>query len=70
MKLNKEQIHILNVLAKADFNKAEYVLEYVNKLFGTEYYWMNKRVAYSDDMSSTVAKLATSHDAWANAEDK
>lgn len=70
MKLNKEQIHILNVLAKADFNKWECALEYINKEYGTEYYWMNKRVAYSDDMSSTVAKLATSHDAWANAEDK
>nr|DAW17008.1 MAG TPA: hypothetical protein [Caudoviricetes sp.] len=69
MKLNKEQVHTLNTLAKVDFDKAEYALEYVNKLFGTEYYWMNKRVVYSDDMSSIHAKLATSHDAWANAEE-
>lgn len=68
-KMNKEQIHTINAMAKVDFEKAKAMLEGINLVLGTEYDFLNKRVTYFDDTSSVAKKFATAHDAWANAED-
>lgn len=60
-KINKEQIHTINAIAKDDFERAKAMLEGINLVLGTEYDFLCGRVCYTDD--------GFIHDAWANAED-
>lgn len=69
MKLNKNQVHILNTIAKVDFEKANLMLNTVNLLFETSYGWLNNRVTRFDDCSSVSAMYATAHDVWAETEE-
>ncbi len=59
--MKKEVVSQLNTLAKFDFKKAQAMLEGINLVLSTEYYWLNKRVVFDDPKGH-------SHDAWACAE--
>ena len=65
--MTKTQISKLNTIATQDFEKAKAMLEGINMILGTEYGWLNKRVVFFDDTSSTARKYATAHDAYAYA---
>ena len=65
--MTKTQISKLNIIATQDFEKAKAMLEGINMILGTEYGWLNKRVVFFDDTSSTARKYATAHDAYAYA---
>lgn len=65
--MTKTQISKLNTIATQDFEKAKVMLEGINMILGTEYGWLNKRVVFFDDTSSTARKYATAHDAYAYA---
>ena len=67
MKMTRTQISKLNAIATQDFEKAKAMLEGINMILGTEYGWLNKRVVFFDDTSSTARKYATAHDAYAYA---
>lgn len=62
--MTKTQISKLNTIATQDFEKAKAMLEGINMISGTEYGWLNKRVVFFDDTSSTARKYATAHDAY------
>ena len=65
--MTKTQISKLNTIATQDFEKAKAMLEGINMILGTEYGWLNKRVVFFDDTSSTARKYATAHGAYAYA---
>ena len=68
MKMNKEMIDNLNNMAIENFEKAQAMLDGINMVLNTEYGWLNRRVVFFDDTSSTARKYATAHDAYAWAE--
>lgn len=61
--MTKKMISDINTIAQEDFEKAKAMLEGINMVLGTEYGWLNKRVVFFDDTSSTARKYATAHDA-------
>ena len=67
MNLTIETIGVLNRTATEDFGKAKAMLDGINMVLGTEYEFLNKRVVFFDDISSTARKYATAHDAMAYA---
>ena len=58
----------LNDMAIETFEKAQAMLDGINMVLNTEYGWLNRRVVFFDDTSSTARKYATAHDAYAWAE--
>lgn len=66
--MTKNMISKLNQIAREDFSKAQAILEGINMVSETEYGWLNKRVVFFDDTSSTARKYATAHDAYVYAE--
>ena len=68
-KLTKEQIKIINEVAKIDFPKASGMLGGANMVLGTQYGFLNKRVVFFDNPNgSTAEKYAHAHDAYTYAE--
>ena len=63
MNLTIETIRELNRTATEDFGKAKAMLDGINMVLGTEYWFLNKRVVFFDDTSSIARKYATAHDA-------
>lgn len=60
----KEVIQAVNLVAKANFDVAQEMLEGLNGHWGTDYGWLNKRVVIFDSPNATVAeKYAHCHDA-------
>ena len=69
MKLTKNQIETLNKTAKADFPKAQAMLEGMNMVLGTQYGWLAGRVVWFENPNgSTAEKYAHAHDAYVYAE--
>lgn len=68
-KLTKEQIGIINEVAKVDFPKASGMLGGANMVLGAQYGFLNKRVVWFENPNgSTAEKYAHVHDAYATAE--
>lgn len=65
--MTSAMISKLNTIAAENFEKAQAMLEGINLVLGTEYGWLAKKVVFFDDTSSTAAKYASAHDAYANA---
>ena len=66
--MTKEMIGKLNNMATENFEKAQAMLDGINMVLGAEYGWLNKRVVFFEDTSSTARKYATAHDAYVYAE--
>ena len=68
--MKKETISKINRIAQNDFDKARLMLDNINKVLGTQYGWLYKRVVFFDNPNGTIAeKYKGTHDAWAYAED-
>ncbi len=56
MTVTKGLIHALNAAAQADFDGAKQLLDLVNKVCGTKYGWLAKRVVFFDEPDADTAK--------------
>lgn len=70
MKLTKNQVVILNTVAKKDFGKAKAMLTGINMVLGTQYGWLAGRVHWFEKPNGTyLEQITTAHDAWPWAKD-
>lgn len=66
IKMTKEMIGNLNKIAYEDFDRAKAMLDGINMVLGTQYGWLDTRVAIFDNPNGSVAeRYASAHDAWA-----
>jgi len=64
MEINKELFNKINDVAQKNIDKATGMLDMVNEMFGTKYFFINKRVCY-ETFDHGVRAF---HDAWILAE--
>ncbi|MBS1468412.1 MAG: hypothetical protein HP057_01065 [Erysipelatoclostridium sp.] len=60
-KMNKEMVKTINEIAQVNFEKAISMVEGINLVLGTNYSFLNKRVAFLDENCKA-------HDAYTYAE--
>lgn len=60
-KMDKEMVKIINEIAQVNFEKAISMVEGINLVLGTNYSFLNKRVAFLDENCKA-------HDAYTYAE--
>ena len=60
-KMNKEMVKTINEIAQVNFEKAIRMVEGINLVLGTNYSFLNKRVAFLDENCKA-------HDAYTYAE--
>ena len=66
----KDLIQAVNLVAKANFEVAQMMLNGLNEHWGTAYGWLNKRVVIFDNPNAGVAeKYAHCHDAERHIDD-
>ena len=70
MKLTKDQITTLNIMAKTNWERAQGMLDGMNAILGTKYGWLGREVVWFEEPDAdTARKYAAAHSAIAWAED-